>query len=50
MDLGQRAVPMSVEQNISFYEEQFNCFRPYNQCEELPSMPREPKLLQCAKS
>ena len=26
MDLGQRAVPMSVEQNISFYEEQFQLF------------------------
>jgi hypothetical protein len=26
MDLGQRAVPMSVEQNISFYEEQFKLF------------------------
>jgi phage shock protein A len=27
MDLGQRAVPMSVEQNISFYEEQFLLFQ-----------------------
>jgi hypothetical protein len=27
MDLGQRAVPMSVEQNISFYEEQFQLFQ-----------------------
>jgi predicted nucleic acid-binding Zn-ribbon protein len=26
MDLGQRAMPMSVEQNISFYEEQFKLF------------------------
>jgi hypothetical protein len=26
MDFGQRAVPMSVEQNITFYEEQFKLF------------------------